>query len=112
MKIERSFVVVKAQSHWNELVGRFTDRLNTVADSFLAAGKKEYPDGSKILKYNYPRMGMELSNYCKAMKSKEKEACLEELWFLCDKAKCGFTKAFWGLFHPLSVQRNEDPRRD
>ena len=95
MKIERSFVVVKAQSHWNELVGRFTDRLNVIADSFLTSGKKEYPDGSKIVKYDYPRMAMELSNYCTAMKAKDNCAELEELWHICDKAKCGFTKAFW-----------------
>lgn len=96
MKITRTFVVVKSQSHWNELVGRFTDRLNTIADTFLLNGKKEYPDGTPIKKYTYPRMAMELSNYCKAMKAKDNCAELEELWQLCDKAKCGFTKAFWG----------------
>ena len=95
MKISRNFIVVKSQSHWSDLVGRFTDRLNTIADTFLLNGKKEYPDGTPIKKYTYPRMAMELSNYCTAMKAKDKEACLEELWFICDKAKCGFTRCFW-----------------
>lgn len=95
MKISRTFVVVKSTSHWGDLVGRFTDRLNTIADTFLLGGKKEYPDGTKITKYTYPRMALELSNYCKAMNAKDKCAELEELWHICDKAKCGFTKAFW-----------------
>lgn len=95
MQIDRKFQIVKGGSHWNDLVGRFTDRLNTVADGFLIQGHTQYPTGELIKKYTYPRMAMELSDYCTAMKCKDKEACLEELWFLCDKAKCGFTRAFW-----------------
>lgn len=103
MKINRIFTIQKGNSHWSDLVGRFTDRLNTVADTFLLNGHTHYPTGEEIKKYTYPRMALELSNYCKAMKAEDKEACLEELWFLCDKAKCGFTRCFWGA--SLRVKR-------
>ena len=90
----RTFTIVKGANHWSELVGRFTDRLNTIADGFLIAGHTHYPNGVKIKKYSYPQIARELSNYAKGMGG-DKCATLEELWSLCDKADCGFTRKWW-----------------
>lgn len=94
MKISRTFTIQKRQSHWADLVGRFTDRLNTIADGFLMAGHTHYPTGVKIKKYTYPQIARELSNYAKGMGG-DKCAVLEELWSLCDHAECGFTRKYW-----------------
>lgn len=99
MKLQpRTFTIQKGQSHWGELVGRFTDRLNTIADGFLMNGATHYPDGKKIQKYTYPHIAKDLAGYCKAMGAKTKDercACLEELYHLCDKSEIGFTKKYW-----------------
>lgn len=90
--------VEKGGSHWQDLVGRFTDRLNTIADGFLMNGKTHYPNGVKIRKYSYPEIAKDLADYCKAMGAKTKDqrcSCLEELYHLCDKSEMGFTKKYW-----------------
>lgn len=94
----RTFTIDRKANHWNDLVGRFTDRLNTIADGFLMNKKTHYPNGVKIRKYNYPEIAKDLANYCKAMKCKTKDdrgSCLEELWSLCSSSEIGFTKKYW-----------------
>lgn len=98
MKIERTFTIVKGANHWSELVGRFTDRLNTIADGFLMAGHTHYPNGTKIVKYTYRRVSMDLANYGKMMNARDKDhrdELLEEFYQLCDKSDLGFTKKYW-----------------
>lgn len=98
MKISRTFTIVKGANYWSELVGRFTDRLNTIADGFLMAGHTHYPNGTKIVKYTYRRVSMDLANYGKMMNAKDSDhrnALLEEFYQLCDKSDLGFTKKYW-----------------
>ena len=88
----------KGSSHWADLVGRFTDRLNTIADGFLMNNKTHYPNGIKIRKYSYAEIAKDLADYCRAMKAttpQQRCATLEELYDLCDKSDIGFTKKYW-----------------
>lgn len=114
MKIQpRQFKVAKGGSHWTELVGRFTDRLNTIADGFLMNNKTHYPSGQKIQKFTYPHVAKDLANYCKAMGAKTSDqrcACLEELYQLCDKSELGFTKKYWICTPKKTVMKSPDPR--
>lgn len=98
MKIQRTFTVAKRQSGWNVYVGDFTHRLNTIADAFLMAGKKTYPNGVPIRKFSYAEVAADLANYCAAMGAKSKDeriACLAEFYQLCDTSPIGFTKKYW-----------------
>lgn len=98
MQINRTFTIQKGGSHWQDLVGRFTDRLNTTAEAHLKKGKKTYPDGKKIRKFTYAHVAKDLADYCRAMGAKTKDqrcSCLEELYYLCDKSEIGFTRKYW-----------------
>jgi hypothetical protein len=61
-------------THWNELVGRFTERINP---DRISAGYKPY---------SYARVGMMLSGRTYTQ--------LEELYVQCEKASCGFSRYF------------------
>lgn len=94
----KGLTVGKGANGWNYQVGRFTDKLNTIADTFLMAGKKHYPNGVKIEKYAYSRIAGDLGRYCKAQGCKTTDsrvAALDELYQLCDTDKMGFTKKYW-----------------
>lgn len=46
----------------------------------------------------YPCIAKELGRYCRAMGCKspqERILALEELYHICDKADCGFTRKYW-----------------
>lgn len=98
INFNKTFTVEKKLSGWNYEVGRFTDKLNAIANSFLMSGKTTYPDGTKIAKFAPGRVAMDLGRYCRAngcKTSQDRISALEELYDLCSKSQIGFTKFYW-----------------